>query len=121
MNFRLAILTAATAFISVGSNMATAQPGPSQAAGTSVAAMREIEANPIFGLGSGTGMGRGGGSGSASSLAGGLGSASSGSGAGSQNFGGGFTQQQAPSSGPLSTGGASAGGVSAGGAAMRPR
>ena len=116
MNFRLATLTAATAFISVGSNMAAAQPGPSQAAGTSVAAAEKTEANPIIGLGSGTGMGRGGGAGSASSLAGGFSSISGGSGAGSQTFGGGFTQQQAPSSGPLSTGGAGAGG-----GAMGPR
>ena len=116
MNFRLAILTAATAFISVGSNMAAAQPGPGQAAGTSVAAVDKTEANPQLGFGSGTGMGRGGGAGSASSLAGGFGSASSGSGAGSQTFGGGFTPQQAPGSGPLSTGGAGAGG-----GAMGPR
>ena len=115
MNIRLAILTTVTAFISVGSNMAAAQPGPSQAAGTSVAAAEKTEANPQLGFGSGTGMGPGGGAGSASSLAGGFGSASSGSGAGSQTFGGGFTQQQAPSSGPLSTGGAGASG-----AAMRP-
>ena len=114
MNIRLAIFTAATAFISVGSNMAAAQPVPGQAVGTSVAAVEKTEAKPVSGLvsglGSGTGMGPGGGAGSASSLAGGFGSTSSGSGAGSQNFGGGFTQQQAPSSGPLSTGGAGAGG-----------
>lgn len=115
MNFRLAIFTAATAFIAVGSNMAAAQPGPSQAAGTSVAAVDKTEANPQLGFGGGTGMGRGGGAGSASSLAGGFSSASGGSGAGSQTFGGGFTQQQAPSSGPLSTGGAGASG-----SAMRP-
>lgn len=116
MNIRLAIFTAATAFISVGSNMAAAQPVPSQAAGTSVAAVEKTEANPVSGLGSATGMGRGGGAGSASSLAGGFGSAGSGSGAGSQTFGGGFNQQQTLGSGPLARSPLSPGG----GPALRP-
>lgn len=121
MNIRLAIFTTATAFIFIGNNLAAAQPGRGPAAGTSSVGVDKTEGNQAIGFGRGTGIGAGGFAGSASSLAGGLGSASSGSGAGSQNFGGGFTQQQAPSSGPLSTGGAGAGGASAGGAAMRPR
>ena len=115
MNIRLAIFTAATALICVDGNMAAAQPGPGQTAGTSVTAADKTAGTPVIGFASGTGMGPGGFAGSASSLAGGFGSASSGSGSGSQNFGGGFTQQQAPGSGPLSTPAAGAG------SAMRPR
>ena len=115
MNIRLAIFTAACVLICVGGNMAAAQPGPDQSAGTSVAAPNKAAASPVIGFASGTGIGAGGFAGSASSLAGGFGSASSGSGAGSQNFGGGFTQQQAPGSGPLSTPATGAG------SAMRPR
>ncbi|UUZ77033.1 hypothetical protein LP414_06510 [Polaromonas sp. P1(28)-13] len=113
MNIKLAISTAACAFIAIAPVTAAAQAGPTQAAGSAVAA-GQAAPNPLIGFGSGTGMGPGGGAGSASSLAGGFGSPLSGSGSGSQTFGGGFTQQQAPGSGPLSARPAtSAGGGSA--------
>ena len=116
MNIRLTILATATAFIFIGNNLAAAQPVPGPAAGTSSAGMDKTEGSQPIGFGRGTGMGAGGFAGSASSLAGGFGSTSNGSGLGSQVFGGGFTQQQAPGSGPLST--PAAGAV---GGAMRPR
>ena len=125
MNFRLAILTAATAFISVGNNLATAQPVPGPAAGTSSAGTDITEGSQPIGFGKGTGMGAGGFVGSASSLAGGFGSTSNGSGSGSQGFGGGFTQQQAPFSGPLASpkpvSGPVAGPTAGTGTAMQPR
>lgn len=99
MKIKLAVLTAATAFLSIGP--VTAADPPERKPVASAAAGAE-QPNPVSGFGSSTGMGPGGGTGSASSPAGGFGSPVSGSGAGSQTFGGGFNSQQTPGSGPLS-------------------
>lgn len=115
MKIKTAVLTAAYAFISIGTVAAADQPQREQA-GSSPAA-GQTAPSPVIGFGSGTGMGPGGGAGSASSLGGGFSSPLSGSGAGSQTFGGGFNQQQAPGSGPLSSNPAASPG---GGPAMKP-
>ncbi len=71
-------------------------------AGAAVAA-EPTEREPVVGFGSGSGMGAGGSAGSASSVADGFSAQTRASGAGSQSFGGGFNQQQATGSGPLSS------------------
>lgn len=114
MKIKLAVLTAAYTFLSIGAVSAADQPERKQSVGSAVAAEQTVP-NPVSGFGSGTGMGIGGGPGSASSMAGGFGSPISGSGAGSQAFGGGFNRQQIPGSGPLSSNPASSPG---GGPAM---
>lgn len=102
MKIKLAVVTAAYVLISIGTVTAADQPERKPAGGSS-AAVGQTAPNPVAGFGSGTSMGPGGGTGSASSLTGGFGSPTSGSGAGTQAFGGGFNQQQAPGSGPLSS------------------
>lgn len=87
MKIKLAVLTVAYAFLSIGTVVAADQP----------------ERNQVVGFGSGTGMGAGGGAGSATSMADGFSAQTSGSGAGSQTFGAGFSQQQTTGSGPLSS------------------
>ena len=101
MTLKLAVLTAATAFLSIGT-VTAAEPPEKKPVASPAAAAEQTVANPASGFGSSTGMGPGGGTGSASSPAGGFGSPVSGSGAGSQTFGGGFNSQQTPGSGPLS-------------------
>lgn len=123
MNIRLAILTTATAFIFIGNNLAMAQPVPGAAGATSSAGTDKTEGSQPIGFGGGTGIGDGGFVGSASSLAGGFSSFTNGSGSGSQIFGGGFTQQQGPGSGPLATPTRVSGPVAGptAGTAMQPR
>jgi len=94
MKIRLAVITAALAFFSIGSVMAADQSESNQP----TTASERTAPSPALGFGSGTNMGPGGGTGSATSLTGGLGSPVSGSGSGSQTFGGGFTGTS-----PLST------------------
>ena len=119
MKIKLAVLTAACAFLSLGTAIAADPPERKPASGTTQAA-QQTAPNPVSGFGSGNNMGAGGGVGSASSVTGGFGSPLSGSG-GSQTFGGGFNQQQTPGAGPLSTGGAGAGaGAGAGRGALGP-
>lgn len=87
MKIKLAVLTVACTFLSIGSVTAADQP----------------ERNQIVGFGSGNGMGSGGGVGSATSMADGFSAQTRVSGAASQSFGGGFNQQQTTGSGPLSS------------------
>ena len=71
-------------------------------AGAAVAA-DPSEPESVVGFGSGTGMGVGGSAGSTSSVVDGFSSQTRNSGSGGQSFGGGFSQQQAMGSGPLSS------------------
>lgn len=87
MNIKRIVSTAACAMLFAGATVA-ADPSERQA---------------VVGFGSGTGMGAGGSAGSASSVADGFSSQTWNSGSGSQTFGGGFSQQQAMGSGPLSS------------------
>ncbi len=103
MEIKHVVLTAACAFLAIGTATAADQP-------------EQPTPNTAVGFASGTGMGAGSGMGSASSLTGGFGSPTGNSGAGSQTFGGGFNQQQTTGSGPLATGG-----TNAGGGAMGPK
>lgn len=95
MKIKLAVLTAAYAFLSTGTATAADQSENNQPAPTTE---QSAPVSPVAGFASGTGMGSGGGIGSASSVVDGFGSPVSGSGMGSQTFGGGFL-----GSGPLST------------------